>query len=87
MTTTATPIKVDQHTDRLISHAAHFFGKTKKAVVDEAMREYIDSHRSELSAAIKDTMSQLDGTNTSVVSMMTGLSAEELDELGGVPEK
>lgn len=61
-----------------------FFGKTKKAAVDEAMREYLDSHRAEQSAAIRDTMSQLDGTNTSVVSMMTGLSAEEL---GGVPEK
>lgn len=84
--TTATPIKVDQHTDRLISHAAHFFGKTKKAVVDEAMRQYIESHRAELAAAIKDAMSQLDGTNKSVVSMMTGLSPDELEELGGVPE-
>lgn len=87
MTTTATPIKVDQQTDRLISHAAHFFGKTKKSVVDEAMREYIDSHRSELNDAIKAAMGQLDGSNASVVSMMTGLSAEELTELGGVPEK
>ncbi|MDJ0460037.1 type II toxin-antitoxin system VapB family antitoxin [Arthrobacter sp. NQ7] len=85
--TTATPIKVDQQTDRLISHAAHFFGKTKKAVVDEAMRQYIESHRSELAAAIKDAMTQLDGSNASVVSMMTGLSPEELDELGGVPEQ
>jgi predicted transcriptional regulator len=87
MTTTATPIKVDQQTDQLISHAAHFFGKTKKAVVDEAVRQYIDTHKDELNAAIKTALSQLDGSRTSIVSMMTGLSAAELEELGGVPEK
>lgn len=37
-------------------------------------------------AAIKDAMRQLDSSNSSVVSMMTGYSADELSELGGVPE-
>ena len=37
-------------------------------------------------ASIMDVMSSLDGSNTAVVSMMTGLSAAELNDLGGVPE-
>lgn len=35
---------------------------------------------------ILDVMSNLDGTSSSVISMMTGFSAEDLNELGGVPE-
>lgn len=37
-------------------------------------------------ASIMDVMSSLDGSNTAVVSMMTGLSAAELNDLGSVPE-
>lgn len=58
----------------------------KKDVVDRAVRDYVESHRDEINAGVRAALLQLDGTNTTAVSIMTGLSAERLDELGGVPE-
>jgi len=46
------PIKVDAQTDELISHAAHFLGRSKKDFVDEAVRAYVDAHRDEINAGI-----------------------------------
>lgn len=70
----------------LVSHAAHFMSRSKKDVVDAAVREYIDAHRDEINAGIKVALKQLNGTDAAAVSMMTGLSAEELDDLGGLPK-
>lgn len=39
----------------------------------------------ERAEAIRANLNKLDGTNASVVSMLTGMSKAELDELGGVP--
>ena len=86
MTATLTPIKVGAETDELISHAAHFLGATKKDIVDRAVREYIDANRDEINAGVRSALDALDGSNTSAVSLMTGLSPERLAELGGVPE-
>ena len=86
MTTTISPIKVDAEADRLVSDAAHFLGRTKKDVVSDAIREYVEAHREEIQTAIKESLARLDGTNIAAVKMLTGLSEEELDELGGVPE-
>jgi hypothetical protein len=47
------PVKVDAATDRLISDAAHFLGRTKKDIVSDAVREYVETHRDELTGAIK----------------------------------
>jgi predicted transcriptional regulator len=81
-----TPIKVGAETDALISHAAHFLGATKKSIVDRAIREYVDRHRQEIDAGVRAALQKLDGTNESAVSLMTGLSKDRLEELGGVPE-
>jgi predicted transcriptional regulator len=81
-----TPIKVSAETDQLIGHAAHFLHTSKKDVVDRAVRDYVEAHRAELNDGIRAAMSQLADTSTSAVSVMTGLSPERLDELGGVPE-
>ena len=35
-------------TDDLVSHAAHFMSRSKKDIVDAAVREYIDAHRDEI---------------------------------------
>lgn len=83
---TIAPIKVDAETDRLISHAAHFLGASKKSIVDEAVRDYIEAHREEIGRAALAALKELDGTNASVVSLLSGFSQQELDELGGVPE-
>lgn len=37
-------------------------------------------------ADVREALGKLDGTNASAVALMTGLSCEDLDELGGVPE-
>jgi hypothetical protein len=78
-----TPIKVDASTDQLISHAAHFLGRSKKDVVDIAVREYIENHREEIHVAVTSALKQLDGSIAGSVSLLTGMSRDELDELGG----
>lgn len=83
MATTLAPIKVDSETDALISHAAHFLRASKKDVVNEAVREYIERHRDEIQKAALEALRALDGTTKSTVQLLTGASDEELDELGG----
>jgi predicted transcriptional regulator len=80
------PIKVDLATDELVSHAAHFLSRSKKDIVDAAVREYIDAHRDEINAGVKAELARLDGSDAAAVSLMTGLSADELDDLGGLPK-
>ena len=84
MPAAATPIKVDSTTDGLISHAAHFLGRSKKDVVDAAVREYIQSHRDEINQGVRAALQQLDGSTASAVSLLTGFNADKLAELGGL---
>jgi hypothetical protein len=86
MPSALTPIKVAVETDQLISHAAHFLHTSKKDVVDRAVRDYVESHREEINSGVRVALDQLDGTSASAVSIMTGLSVERLNELGGVPD-
>jgi hypothetical protein len=46
---------------------------------------YIDAYRDEINAGIKSALGQLNGSDTVTVSLMTGVSGEELDDLGGPP--
>jgi hypothetical protein len=85
MATATAPIKVSAPTDELISHAAHFMSVSKKTVVEEAVREYIANHRDDIHAGVRDAISQLDGSTASAVSLLSGLSTEEIDDLGGLP--
>lgn len=86
MAAATAPIKVDVATDELVSHAAHFMSRSKKDIVDAAVREYIDAHRDEINAAVKAALGRLNATDAAAVSMMTGFSAEEFDDLGGLPQ-
>jgi predicted transcriptional regulator len=81
------PIKVDAATDKRIADAAHFLGRTKKDIVDAAVRDYIDAHRDEINEGIRAALTRLDGSRASAVAQMSGLSRDELNELGGVPER
>lgn len=83
MASGVSPIKVDAETDALVSHAAHFLDRSKKDVVDVAIREYIENHRAEISEGVREVLARLDGTKASAVSLLTGFSKEKLDELGG----
>ena len=86
MATATAPIKVDAATDELVAHAAHFMSRSKKDIVDAAVREYIDTHRDEINAGVKAALGKLNGSDEAAIAMMTGLSAEELDDLGGLPK-
>jgi len=60
--------------------------RSKKDIVDAAVREYIDAHRDEIKSGIKAALGKLNGSEATAVSAMTGLSADELDDLGGLPQ-
>lgn len=83
MVKAAPNVKVNEETNELISNAAHHLGKTRKAVVEEAMRDYVQAHLPEIHSSIKTFLKQLDGTHASAVSVLTGYTRSELDELGG----
>jgi hypothetical protein len=83
---TSAPIKVDVETDQLISQAAHFLGKAKKDIVDAAVREYIDAHRSEINEGVRAALSQLDGSSASAVSLLTDVPEDQLNQYGGMPD-
>jgi hypothetical protein len=80
------PIKVGADTDKLIGHAAHFLNLSKKDVVDVAVHEYVHNHRAEIERGVSAALAELDGSSVSAVSMLTGLSVEDLDRLGGIDE-
>lgn len=61
-------------------------GVSKKGLVDEAVREYIDNHREEINQRVLAALGQLDGTKAAAVSFATGLSRARIDELGGIEE-
>lgn len=77
MATATAPIKVDVATDELVSHAAHFMSRSKKSIVDDAVREYIDTHREEINAGVKDcrALGQLNGSDAAAISLLTGFPA------------
>ncbi|MCQ9387149.1 hypothetical protein NQ038_00560 [Brevibacterium sp. 50QC2O2] len=83
MSASVAPIKVDAKTDQLIGDAAHFLKRSKKSIVDDAVREYIAAHRDEIQAAALESLKLLDGSTKRSVSLLSGMSADELDALGG----
>jgi hypothetical protein len=80
------PLKVDPAVDALISQGAHFLGVTKKDLVADAVRAYLSARREELAAGLREAMEVLDGTNPSRLALLTGLTLEEIDEIGGIRE-
>lgn len=78
------PLKVDPATDELITQGAHFLGMTKKDFVAEATRVYLDQQREKIRAGMIESMKVLDGSMTSSVALLTGLSPDKIEELGGV---
>ncbi|MFJ2739415.1 hypothetical protein ACIO3O_07080 [Streptomyces sp. NPDC087440] len=81
------PLKVDPEIDRLITHVAHFMNVTKKDLVAIAVTDYVARHREEMRARTQGAMSSvLDVTDRSRVALLTGLTPEQRDAVGGVPE-
>ncbi|GAB2959176.1 hypothetical protein GCM10023080_018920 [Streptomyces pseudoechinosporeus] len=80
------PLKVDPETDKLISQGAHFLGLTKKDLVAEAVRVYLEQRREDLRVGMVEALQVLDGSLKSDVMLLTGLTAEEIDAVGGIDE-
>lgn len=80
------PLKVDPETDQLISQGAHFLGLTKKDLVAEAVRLYLEQRREDLRKGMVEALRALDGSLKSDVMLLTGLTAEEIDAVGGIDE-
>jgi hypothetical protein len=76
--------EVDERTDELASHAAHFLGMTKKQYVAEAVAYYTEHRRAEIEDGVKAALASLDGSREADVRLLTGLTAERIEELGGI---
>jgi hypothetical protein len=79
-------LKVDVAVDELITDGAHFLGMTKKDLVEEAVRVYLELRRAEMREVMLAKLRKLDGSMRSSLAALTGVSPEEIDRLGGVSE-
>ena len=84
MSSVTAPIKVSHDTDEVVSHAAHFLHMSKKQIVEDAVREYVERHRDEINQGVRAALMHLDGSAQADVSLLTGFSAEEIESLGGI---
>lgn len=55
---TERPIKVDAHTDQLVSDIAHFLGRSKKSVVRDAVQEFAEEHRLVLGVGVAEAVAR-----------------------------
>lgn len=78
------PLKVDSDADALASDCAHFLGTTKKQFASDAIRAYAKIRRAEIQQGVQAAMDRLDGTSDAKVAVLSGLSDDELEELGGL---
>jgi hypothetical protein len=57
---------------------------SKKDLVEAAVAFYLDALREEMQAGMRELLSQLDGSRAARVAMLSGMTCEELDAIGGV---
>lgn len=79
-------VKVSPAGDKLITSGANYLHMSKKDLVEEAVRFYLDARREEMQAGMRELLRELDGTRASRVAMLAGMTREELDAVGGVEE-
>ena len=56
---------------------------TRKDCLAEAARAYLEQRREEVRRGMVESVRLLDGSLASSVSLLTGLSPERIEELGG----
>jgi hypothetical protein len=59
---------------------------TKKDLVGEAVRAYLASRREEMRQSMLDKLRRLDGSTASSVALLTDITAEDIERLGGISE-
>jgi hypothetical protein len=79
-------LKVDEDIAELADIGAHQLKMTKKDLVAEAIKVYLEIRREEIRRSMQDTLAKLDGTNRARLSLLTGLSPEQIDAAGGISE-
>lgn len=79
----AAPLKVDDETDRLATHGAHFLGMTKKQFVAEAVRAYTEARRGDIEKGAREALALLDGSRDRAIALLSGLPVERVADLGG----
>lgn len=79
-------VKVSPAGDRLITSGANYLHMSKKDLVEEAVRFYLDARREEMQAGMRELLRELDGSRASRVAMLAGMTREELDLVGGIEE-
>lgn len=84
---TTAPLKVDVEVDELIADGAHFLGMTKKDLVGEAVRVYLELRKAEMREAMLAKLRKLDGSANSSAALLAGISPEEIHRLGGINEE
>ena len=77
-------LKVDDETDRLVTTYANFLGITKRQFVAEAVSHYAAKRVAEVEAEVKSALISLDGSQNSAVKLLTGMTFEHIEELGGI---
>lgn len=79
-------IKVSPDGDKLITSGANYLHMTKKDLVEEAVRFYLDARREEMQAGMRALLRELDGSRAARVALLAGMTREELESVGGVDE-
>jgi hypothetical protein len=79
-------LKVDEDVAELADVGAHQLKMAKKDLVGEAIRVYLEIRREEIRQNMQATLAKLDGTNRSRLALLTGLTVEQIDAVGGISE-
>jgi hypothetical protein len=65
---------------------ADYLRISKKDLVEAAVEFYLNARREEMQAGMRELLSQLDGSRSSTVALLAGMTREELESVGGVEE-
>jgi hypothetical protein len=76
-------LKVEQETADLADVGAHQLRMSKKDFVGAAIRVYLQLRKEEIETNMRAQMAKLDGTTRTELSLLTGISPEDIDRLGG----
>ena len=76
----------DPAVQTLVSDAAQRLGLSNDDFVAQAVRAYLQARSEERTAKMRHVMGKLDGTDRARVALLTGLSAERIEQLGGTGE-
>jgi hypothetical protein len=68
----------------LATEGAHFLGQAKKQYLADAVAYYTDLRRGEIEKGVRASLATLDGGRDNAVRLLTGMSDEQIEELGGI---